>query len=252
IKPGVPVYIADTQPEEARQALAQAALERQCEPRWVEPLDIICYDTTGRPVVCLDSQTSRTYGRECRLALHGRHQSQNAALATRVAQDYLRVLDMSDGAVEEAVCSGLEQTHWPGRLQWIDGNPPILLDGAHNPEGVQALADFLETTCRRRPVTTVFAAMRDKPVIELLSPLATIAERLIVTEVTGQSRAMPCDSLEVIALGYWLPSNVIQSPDVATALRLARASTPPDGLIVVYGSIYLIGEVLSLLQCQGA
>ncbi len=246
MKPGVPVYIADTQPEEARVALSRVALEKGLSPRWVRPLPVVAWDTTGHPQVALDSPSSDHRNVLCRLALRGAHQVQNAALAAAVTGDYLRALGYSEQTIWQAQHDGLEQTVWPGRLQWIDGTPPMLLDGAHNPQGAVALAHFLSALCPSRSVTAIFATMRDKPAADMLSPMSAVVDRVIVTQVSGQPRAMPRDSLEVIALGYWLPSSVVQAADVATALAQGRQLTPAGGLLVVFGSIYLIGEVLSL------
>jgi dihydrofolate synthase/folylpolyglutamate synthase len=164
------------------------------------------------------------------------------------AQAELRRRGVAESDIGRAIVAGLETTHWPGRLQWLETTPPVLLDGAHNPQGAQALAHFLESIGGRRPRTAIFATMRDKPAADLLSALASGVDRLILTEVKNQPRTMPRESLEVIALGYWLPSGIIQAPDVAMALARARELTPPEGLILVCGSIYLIGEALQALQ----
>lgn len=242
MKPGVPVYIADTQPEAARWVLSQVAMEKGLTPHWVAPFPVVGCDATGLAQIELEKG-----GRTCRPALRGAHQAQNAALAAAAAGDYLRTLGRNAAAVGRAVAAGLERAVWPGRLQWVDGSPPVLLDGAHNPQGAAALARFLGADCPRRPVTAVFATMRDKPAAELLSPMAAVAERIILTEVGRQPRTTPRADLEVMALGYWLPSGVMQAADAATALAQARALTPAEGLIVVFGSIYLIGEVLQSL-----
>ena len=248
IKPGVPVYLADTQPEEARQVLAQSALAQHVEPQWVAPFDTVHLDATGRPYVSFDARFPSLEGRVCRLSLRGRHQTQNAALAAVVAQAELRRRGMAETDIVRAIVAGLENTYWPGRLQWLETTPPVLLDGAHNPQGAQALAHFLESIGGRRPRTAIFATMRDKPAADLLSALASGVDRLILTEVKNQPRTMPRESLEVIALGYWLPSGIVQAPDVATALARACELTPPEGLILVFGSTYLIGEALQALH----
>jgi len=248
IKPGVPVYLADTQPEEARRVLAHSALAQQVEPQWVAPFETVHLDATGCPSVRFDQRFPSLEGGVCRLSLRGRHQTQNAALAAVVAQAELRCRGVAESDIGRAIVAGLETTHWPGRLQWLETTPPVLLDGAHNPQGAQALAHFLESIGGRRPRTAIFATMRDKPAADLLSALASGVDRLILTEVKNQPRTMPRESLEVIALGYWLPSGIIQAPDVAMALARARELTPPEGLILVCGSIYLIGEALQALQ----
>ncbi|AEP11282.1 bifunctional folylpolyglutamate synthase/dihydrofolate synthase [Chloracidobacterium thermophilum] len=248
IKPGVPVYLADTQPEEARRVLAHSALAQQVEPQWVAPFETVHLDATGCPSVRFDQRFPSLEGGVCRLSLRGRHQTQNAALAAVVAQAELRRRGVAESDIGRAIVAGLETTHWPGRLQWLETTPPVLLDGAHNPQGAQALAHFLESIGGRRPRTAIFATMRDKPAADLLSALASGVDRLILTGVKNQPRTMPRESLEVIALGYWLPSGIIQAPDVAMALARARELTPPEGLILVCGSIYLIGEALQALQ----
>ncbi len=248
IKPGIPVYLADTQPEAARQVLAQSALAQRVEPQWVAPFETVHVDATGRPSVRFDARLPSLEGRVCRLSLRGRHQTQNAALAAVVAQAELRRRGLAETDIGRAIVAGLETTDWPGRLQWLETTPPVLLDGAHNPQGAQALAHFLETIGGRRPRTAIFATMRDKPAADLLSALASAVDRLILTEVKNQPRTTPRESLEVIALGYWLPSGIVHAPDVATALGRARELTPPEGLILVFGSIYLIGEALQALH----
>ncbi len=248
IKPGIPVYLADTQPEEARHVLEQEALAQHVEPQWVSPFETVHLDATGRPSVRFDARFSSLEGRVCRLSLRGRHQAQNAALAAVVAQTELRRQGLAETDIGRAIVAGLETTDWPGRLQWLETSPPVLLDGAHNPQGAQALAHFLETIGGRRPRTAIFATMRDKPAADLLAPLASAVDHLILTEVKNQPRTTPRESLEVIALGYWLPSGIVHAPDVATALARARELTPPEGLILVFGSLYLVGEALQVLH----
>ncbi|MGQ9896004.1 MAG: bifunctional folylpolyglutamate synthase/dihydrofolate synthase [Acidobacteriota bacterium] len=248
IKSGVPVYLADTQLEEARRALSQVALAQLDKPQWVAPFDTVGLDATGCPYISFDARFPALEGKVCRLSLRGQHQVQNAALAAVVAQDVLRRRGMAATGISRAIVSGLETTHWPGRLQWLETTPPVLLDGAHNPQGAEALAHFLETLGERQPRTAIFATMRDKPAADLLSPLSPRITQLILTEVKDQPRTMPREHLEAIALSYWQPSSVVLSPDVPTALAQARELTPPEGLILVFGSLYLVGEVLQVLH----
>jgi|YNPMSStandDraft_1061717.scaffolds.fasta_scaffold08750_2 dihydrofolate synthase/folylpolyglutamate synthase len=247
IKPGVPVYFAATQLEEARQALAQAALAQRVVPQWVDPFDMAGVDPTGRPVVSFDARFPGLEGKLCCLALRGKHQTQNAALAAVVAQDELRRRGVAEAGIGRAIVSGLETTYWPGRLQWLATTPPVLLDAAHNPQGAQALAGFLETLSGYRPRTAVFATMRDKPAAELLAPLSSSVDSLVLTEVANQPRTTPRATLQAIAQNYWPPSRVVSSPSVAHALAQARELTPHEGLILVFGSMYLVGEALQAL-----
>src|SRR5262249_52843647 len=126
---------------------------------------------------------------------------------------------------------------WPGRLETIEqGHCRILLDAAHNPAGARALADYLRTVAPDG-VTLVFGAMKDKAIGEMLAPLASVVRRIVCT-TAPTPRAMPADELagDARRLGF----DVLTVADPFDALEEACRG---DRLVVVAGSIFLIGPV---------
>jgi dihydrofolate synthase/folylpolyglutamate synthase len=176
--------------------------------------------------------------RDVKLALPGRPQAANAAVAVRL----LETLPARGFAVSrEAIVAGLERVSWPGRLEarrWPDGRE-LLLDAAHNPDGAAALAAFLHEDGVRRPI--VFAAMRDKDVHGMLRALAPVAESLVVTRASNPRAATPSE-LAAAARSVAPDLHVVVAPDVSAALAAAWSLGPR---IVAAGSIFLLADVLN-------
>ena len=133
--------------------------------------------------------------------------------------------------------AGIAKTTWPGRLEQVSLNPEIILDGAHNPAGARALADYIRRFYAGRRIWMVYGVMRDKAVGEMTSLLFPLADRVILT-APDNSRAMPPD--EIPAPGAAITHNVGQ----ALAL-LAEAA--PDDVIFITGSLFVVGEARALL-----
>ena len=209
IRPGVQAVIAKQQPE------AMAVLLQHCKESGVVPI--------------LDN--AHRY-KNVRLALRGRHQIENAAVAIRVAE----LLHVS----ESAIVSGLENAQHPGRLELIPHKPTFLLDGAHNPAGCRSLREYLDEFAPR-PLTLVFGAMRDKQLDQIGEILFPVADVLILTPVDNP-RSASIEGLRSVAERF-ARGTVMEAGSSAEALQLSIANTPSDGLICIAGSLYLIGEV---------
>lgn len=209
IRPGVQAVIGKQQPE------AMAVLLQRCREAGVVP---IIADEHGYENV--------------RLGLRGRHQIENTAVAIRLAE-LLRV-------PHAAIVSGLENAQHPGRLELIRHKPQFLLDGAHNPAGCKALREYLDEF-RQHPLTLVFGAMRDKQLDQMGEILFPVADVLILTPVKNP-RSASVEVLRSIAERF-VRGTVIETSSSDEALQLALARTPPDGLICIAGSLYLIGEL---------
>jgi dihydrofolate synthase / folylpolyglutamate synthase len=163
--------------------------------------------------------------------LEGLHQAGNRDVAAGIC----RVLGYDD----ETIARGLRATRWPGRLERIDGpDGAYLLDGAHNPDGARALADYLGAQAGL-PRAIVFGALADKAWPEMLDRLAPLTTHRVYTEPRGRA-AVPPSELAARHSGWTANS-------VAEALQCARALTGADGLVVVCGSLYLVGEARALL-----
>lgn len=169
----------------------------------------------------------------------GRHQFENASIAIAVAE-LLR--DSGLGISKEQIVDGLESAKHPGRLEYLQG---VLLDGAHNAGGALALRRFLDEA-ERRPVTLVFGAMRDKKVREIADIIWPRAEKIVLTQPSNP-RAMTADELAALTPSTVDPANVIRTQSVLDGIEKAREIASPDSLIVVTGSLYLVGEIRQIL-----
>jgi dihydrofolate synthase/folylpolyglutamate synthase len=177
--------------------------------------------------------------------LPGRHQLRNTALAIAAAVELnAQGFKVTAGDVE----SGIRATRWPGRLQIIPatkGAPEFLLDAAHNPAGAWALRAALSERYEGRPFTLVFGAMRDKAIAEMAEILFPLAEHVIATQPANPRSASP---EEIGAAAARTGAEVLAEPEVAAALARARSLAGERGIVVICGSIYLIGEALQLLS----
>ena len=139
----------------------------------------------------------------------------------------------------KAILSGLETASHPGRLELVSNEPDILLDGAHNPAGAKALRDYV-IEFGRRPLTIVFAAMSDKQLDRIGELLFPLADNLILTTLDNP-RAASLETLEAIATRF-VTGSITKTKTIPDAVESARRCTPPEGMICVTGSLYLIGE----------
>jgi dihydrofolate synthase / folylpolyglutamate synthase len=172
------------------------------------------------------------------LGLRGRHQVINVALAIELAEALReRGFEIS----RDAIISGVEQARHPGRLELIKGRPDILLDGAHNPAGAQALRTYLDEFVRQ-PLTLVFGAMRDKNLMQMADILFPRAQRLILTE-PDSVRAAGVELLRECAASVAGERITMTEPAAQLAMKLALQETGDEGLVCVTGSLYLVGEV---------
>lgn len=174
--------------------------------------------------------------------LIGRHQLRNTALAIATAAE-LNNCGFKVTATD--IERGIRETVWSGRLQLIPGSPRILLDVAHNPAGAWALRSALSTYFEDVPLTILFGAMRDKAIAEMTQILFPLADRVIATQPDNPRAATPA---EIADLAASTGTEMISEPDIANALGRARATTPANGLVVVTGSIYLVGAVVGMLE----
>ncbi|MGH9670393.1 MAG: bifunctional folylpolyglutamate synthase/dihydrofolate synthase [Terriglobales bacterium] len=177
--------------------------------------------------------------------LLGRHQLRNTGLAIAAAVELNSLgLKVTAGDVER----GIRETHWPGRLQVIPatkGSPELLLDAAHNPAGAWALRAALSERYEGRAFTLVFGVMRDKAIAEMAEILFPLAEHVLATQPANPRSASP---EEIRAAAARAGTEVLCEPQVAAALARARALATERGIVVISGSIYLIGEALQCLS----
>ena len=164
-----------------------------------------------------------------KLPMLGQHQENNAGLAVTaahlLAQTFPKITDKS-------IQEGIEETHWPGRSEWIGNN--IYLDGAHNPQGIASLKQVLKDNFANRRVHILFAGLRRKPLADLL-------EELKDYDITVTS----FDFFEALPLDDY-PQDFKRVADYREWLAQAESANSDD-LFVVTGSLYFISEVRNYL-----
>ena len=177
--------------------------------------------------------------------LVGRHQLRNIALAIAASEE-LHKQGFSQ-ITPQTIEKGIRETHWPGRFQVLPAQgecPEFVFDVAHNPAGAWALRSTLSTVYGDRPVTMVFGVMRDKAVSEITEILFPTAEHVIATHAHTPRAASP---EEIRQAASRVVSEIHEAADVAAAIEEARRITGPGGLVVVTGSIYIVGEAMRQL-----
>jgi dihydrofolate synthase/folylpolyglutamate synthase len=177
--------------------------------------------------------------------LVGRHQLRNVALAIAAAEELSK--KGLAGITPESIERGIRETRWPGRFQVLPaggGRPEIVLDVAHNPAGAWALRSALSGLYDDRPLVFVFGAMRDKAISEMTEILFPLALRVIATRPDNPRAASP---EEILQAGNRTGAEIEIVPEVKAAWERARACAEGKAVVVVTGSIYLVGEVIGLL-----
>lgn len=174
------------------------------------------------------------------LGLRGRHQRANAAVALAA----LELVSDHFPTSEHAVRKGLATVYWPGRFEVMLDRPTVILDGAHNGEGVKALVDELGDRAHGRKIKVLFAAMADKEWDLMVNTLVKIADEIVFTRVDMERSADPKQLAE--SVHNRIPQRVIT--DSATALRTLFDEALPEDIIVIAGSLYLLGEIRPLAK----
>jgi dihydrofolate synthase / folylpolyglutamate synthase len=176
--------------------------------------------------------------------LIGRHQLRNVALAIATAEELSRQgFAITPASIER----GIHDTRWPGRFQVIAAHgqlPEMVFDVAHNPAGAWALRSTLSSIYEGRKIIFVFGAMRDKAIREMTEILFPLAERVIATLADNPRSATPEEVRDAAAR---TGAEIETQPDVCLALKRAQSAAGNDGIVVVTGSIYVVGEAMRIL-----
>jgi dihydrofolate synthase / folylpolyglutamate synthase len=216
LKPGVPAVFARQRPE-ALAVLESRAKELGVPTTRAESFEIRDLD--------IDARGSRFSGIICPLA--GEHQVENAITAALA----LRALGVSPAGIAEA--------HWPGRIEHVSPNPDTILDGAHNPAGARALARYLERFYGGRRIWLIYGAMRDKAIDEVAGVLFPIAAELVLTAPDTPRALRPEALAEFAGRGHI-------EPNAEAAISYARSHAAAEDVIVITGSLFLVGEARRL------
>jgi len=267
------VMVTLPQHPKANEAIGQAAVELGCKavsaaefmpnmtpggiqtPQQINRLDSAHPNRANQPYFVRNRYFLDVIGEDILIEspMLGRHQVRNIALAIATAVE----LDKLGIAVTpSAISDGVRNTQWPGRFQFFpsasfkSGNwPDVILDVAHNPAGAWALRSALSEYVGDRPITMVFGAMKDKSIGEMAEILFPLAKRVVLTEADNP-RAATADEIREAA--HRMEVEFVDTTQLRVALEGAReiAMENVNGVIVVTGSVFLVGEALGILSSQ--
>ncbi|HMA47397.1 MAG TPA: folylpolyglutamate synthase/dihydrofolate synthase family protein [Frankiaceae bacterium] len=249
IHPGAVVALGRQPPEVAQVLLRRAALTGVTVAREGLEFGVLARQVAvGGQVVTLQGLGGRY--EEVFLPLYGAHQAHNAACALAAVEAFLgggrATLDA------EVVRAGFAAADSPGRLEVVRRSPTVLLDGAHNVAGAQALVDALAEAFTFERLAGVLAVLADKDAAGILSTLEPALDEIVITQGTGP-RALPADDLAATAVEVFGGHRVEVAPRLDDALdaavRLAEEHTRPGGGgVLVTGSLLTVGEARRLLR----
>ncbi|MDO4502253.1 MAG: folylpolyglutamate synthase/dihydrofolate synthase family protein [Coriobacteriia bacterium] len=253
IKPGCPV-VSWPQEEPAMAVVRQRCAELGCDLR-IPDFAQLTVELVGQGV------RPFAYGDfgPLELQLLGSYQPYNAALALEaVAALRERGWDVPD----DAVCAGVAATQWPGRFQVVAQEPVFVVDGGHNPQGAQALADSLTDVFPGRKPVLLMGVLADKDYLSMLRTVLPLADSL-VAYTPPSPRALAAQDLvaAVQQVSCELCSNdhdgsaitqcnavpACACASVPEAVQRARQLAGPEGLVVAFGSLYSIADIMAAL-----
>lgn len=222
IKPGVPIITA-TEKKEALEVIQQTAR------------------SLGAPITTIAKANVYPTLDRIELPLVGEHQRVNAALAAETARMLQQKIPVSDAAIR----SGLESVIWPGRLQLLTIGPgrQVLLDGAHNSAGAQAVAQTIQQLFPARLDAVILGILHDKDCEEICRIIAPIAKTIYACPVRSERAEDPLELARFCSRANQ-DARVVSCVSLEEALKRSEAHR----FILITGSLYLIGQALELLQ----
>ena len=240
IKPGVPVVSAPQKPE-AMAVLETIAAERDA------PLTVVGQDWAWEALQHdLEQQTLAVRGTNAATAFDGMYtlsllgdfQQENATVA--IATAAILCKNGFTWATPPTVRAGLAQTQWPGRMEILQREPPVIIDGAHNPYSAETLAHSLQTWFPDTRWLLVFGASNDKDVPQILQALLPLCERVWATHSHHPRSATP-ENIVAHCTAMGKEAEVVMEPQRALAAALEHLK--PGLGVIATGSIFLVADV---------
>lgn len=176
------------------------------------------------------------------LALLGKHQILNAAVAISAAEV---LIDFDYKINEQSIKDAFENVRWKGRLEIMRKKPLIVIDGAHNLGGIESLIESVKTYFKYNELKLILGILSDKEVYKMVEKISTIANR-IYTVTPNSERAEIATELKKIVSKY--NENVESYIDYSEALKTALKDAREDDLILISGSLYMIGDMRKIIR----
>lgn len=229
------IAIIGEQPAEASRVITEHCRKSGISPKYADFVNVRYQDGT---IVFGTDLAEYMVGE---LGLAGRHQIGNAKIALLVAEELAHRFNI----LQSDIVLGLKNARHPGRMEF---SGRYLFDGAHNAAGAIALREYLSEFVTQ-PITLIFGAMREKDITEIAAMLFPLASQIVLTKPDNLRALTSEEFFEQI------PANISRSGifitgGVSDALDIAATVTPNDGIILVTGSLYLIGEVKRLISSR--
>jgi dihydrofolate synthase/folylpolyglutamate synthase len=179
------------------------------------------------------------------LPLLGEHQLENAATAVAVVE----VLEEGGAKISlENIAEGIAKVNWPGRLQILQREPWVIVDGAHNGDSARRLVRALKQYFNFDRAVLIFGASADKNIAGMVSELASLPEAVIVTHSRHPRAVETTRLVSEFAKAGVMPE---VEEDVAAAVELALAKAKPTDLICATGSLFVVAEVIEYMLKRG-
>lgn len=241
IKKGIPV-VTYPQEKEAEQVIADVCRSLGCELVSVKP-DSGEFLESARFTQKIRVKTERQMY-ELDLSLLGKHQIMNCAVAVNAAE---KLQDLGLCISRDNIISALGKVKWIGRLEVLRENPLVVIDGAHNIEGITLLSESLKTYFRYEKLILIIGILRDKQVEEMIGIIAPQACRVIaVTPNSG--RAESAAELNEVIVKFNRNSEACD--DYSEAYEKALGYAGGDDLVLVCGSLYMIGDMRKVIRAR--
>ena len=174
-----------------------------------------------------------------RVNLLGKHQAYNAALAITAFIIFLQKTGKKFD--KQKIYSALSKVDWQGRMQIISSSPTVIIDGAHNEEGIKALKDNLIEIFPNKKIYFVLAILRDKKLETIIKDICSVSHKIYITKNKSNRAAEIEDQVKFVKL-YNKPYEVYE--DVITAMKKAMSDADEDDIVMISGSLYTISEVI--------
>lgn len=235
------IVVSYPQEEEALKVIKEVSDEMKAELHLC-PMENIKVKEISDAGACFDFHYGEVNMKDINISMLGEYQIYNATLAltTLLILKEKGFVDIS----EEQIREGLIKTKWPGRLEVMKKNPIFLIDGAHNVQGIAQLKKAISLFKYNKLILGV-GILKDKDSSHMVELLAPIADKIVVTEV-NMPRKLDAEDLAKEIAKY--NENVFIEKDIKKAIEKTLELSEKDDMIVFGGSLYLIGEVRTLIK----
>lgn len=239
IKEGIPLILGEIEPEP--RAVIEARARELSSPTLIHGKDwFVSPAQSSAPNATFDYEFKDIRFKEIRSNLIGDHQVTNIgqALTAFITFCENNNLEYSEDKIRHA----LMNINWKGRIQLLEENPTVIIDGAHNVHGLRALMTTLDRIYPERKLLFVISILADKNYPEMIRMMAKKAEKIFVAQNTSQRAATVKEQIVEVRKNK---VEAIGCESVAEALKLAKEAAGKDGVIVAGGSLFTVGELIS-------